>query len=223
MNAKANIKNPGVVVSVRGSVVDVRFDMNLSPIHTVLRAGAKAEINIAKGGGRHPARNIVDGDFLLLVRLGVRVADDPLIVDSVAVMGQVLKRDLPQGPGWRRDTHDGYGQKADGSAYNGTGEGRCWPILTGERAHYEPAAGRDSLPFIEAMEKFANVGGMSLKQLWDADDLPDVKMKRGSPTGAAMPLCWSHAEYVRLVRPDARRTAAPHLLWRAAHLSRLHR
>ena len=25
-------------------------------------------------------------------------------------------------------------------------------------------------------------------------------MKRGRPTGAAMPLCWSHAEYVTLVR-----------------------
>jgi glucoamylase len=25
-------------------------------------------------------------------------------------------------------------------------------------------------------------------------------MKRGNPTGAAMPLCWSHAEYLSLVR-----------------------
>ena len=25
-------------------------------------------------------------------------------------------------------------------------------------------------------------------------------MRRGLPTGAAMPLCWSHAEYVSLVR-----------------------
>ena len=25
-------------------------------------------------------------------------------------------------------------------------------------------------------------------------------MKRGCPTGAAMPLCWSHAEYISLVR-----------------------
>src|SRR4030095_2672434 len=38
------------------------------------------------------------------------------------------------------------------------------------------------------------------EQLWDADDLPDGRMKRGRPTGAAMPLCWSHAEYVSLVR-----------------------
>lgn len=160
----------------------------------------EAEIVLANGGGKHPARNIVSADFLQLVRLGVRAADDPLIVDSLAVIDQVLKRDLPQGPSWRRYNHDGYGEKADGSAYDGTGEGRCWPILTGERGHYELAAGRDPLPFIEAMEKFANEGGMLPEQLWDADDLPEGKMKRGGPTGSAMPLCWAHAEYVTLVR-----------------------
>jgi glucoamylase len=160
----------------------------------------QAELFVANGGGKHPARNIVGGDFLQLVRLGVRVADDPLIVDSLAVIDEVLKRDLPQGPCWRRYNYDGYGQKADGNAYDGTGEGRCWPILTGERGHYELAAGRDALPFIEAMEKFANEGGMLPEQLWDADDLPERKMKRGSPTGSAMPLCWAHAEYVSLVR-----------------------
>jgi glucoamylase len=160
----------------------------------------EAEIFIANGGGKHPARNIVGGDFLQLVRLGVRAADDPLIVDSVAVIDEVIKRELPQGPGWRRYNHDGYGQKADGSAYDGTGEGRCWPILTGERGHYEMAAGRDPMPYIETIEKFANEGSMLPEQIWDADDLPDEKMQRGSPTGSAMPLCWSHAEYVSLVR-----------------------
>jgi glucoamylase len=159
-----------------------------------------AEIVLANGSGTHPARNIVGGDFLHLVRLGVRAANDLVIVDSLEVIDQVLKRDLPQGPCWRRYNHDGYGQKADGSAYDGTGEGRCWPILTGERAHYELAAGRDPLPLIETMEKFANKGGMLPEQLWDADDLPEVKMKRGGPTGSAMPLCWAHAEYVSLVR-----------------------
>ncbi len=78
--------------------------------------------------------------------------------------------------------------------------GGAWPILTGERGHYELAAGRDPLPFIDAMEKFANAGGMISEQLWDADDSADGKMKRGQPTGAAMPLCWSHAEYLSLVR-----------------------
>jgi glucoamylase len=112
----------------------------------------------------------------------------------------VLKHDLPQGPGWRRYNHDGYGQKDDGSAFDGTGVGRCWPILTGERGHYELAGGRDPKPFIAAIENFSNQGGMLTEQLWDGPDLPDRHMKRGCPTGAAMPLCWSHAEYVSLVR-----------------------
>jgi glucoamylase len=159
-----------------------------------------AEYFVANAGGLHPARNLVSGDFLHLVRLGIRAADDPLVVDSLAVIDHVLKRDLPQGPGWRRYNHDGYGQKPDGSAYDGTGEGRCWPILTGERAHYELAAGGDPAPFITALENFANAGAMLPEQVWDSDDLPGSGLKRGGPTGAAMPLCWAHAEYISLVR-----------------------
>jgi glucoamylase len=157
-------------------------------------------ILIANGGGLHPARNVVGGDFLHLVRLGIRGANDPIVLDSIKVMDRVLKHDLPEGPSWRRYNWDGYGQKDNGSAFDGAGVGRCWPILTGERGHYELAAGRDPKPFIEAMEKFANQGGMISEQLWDANDLPDGSRKRGCPTGAAMPLCWSHAEYVSLVR-----------------------
>jgi glucoamylase len=157
-------------------------------------------VMLTNGGGPHPARNIVGGDFLHLVRYGIRAADHPVVRDSVEVIDAVLKRDLPQGPGWRRYNHDGYGQKDDGTAYDGTGVGRCWPILTGERGHYEIAAGRDPAPFIAAMENFANAGGMISEQLWDADEPPECGMRRGQPTGAAMPLCWSHAEYLSLVR-----------------------
>jgi glucoamylase len=155
---------------------------------------------VANGGGLRPARNIVGGDFLQLVRLGLRAADDHIVRDSIALVDHLLKFDLPQGPGWRRYNHDGYGQKQNGSPFDGTGVGRCWPILTGERGHYELAAGHEVKPFIAAMEKFANEGGMISEQLWDAEDLPEKGMERGRPTGAAMPLCWSHAEYVSLVR-----------------------
>ena len=116
------------------------------------------------------------------------------------VMDAILKRELPQGPCWRRYNFDGYGQKPDGAAYDGTGEGRSWPILAGERGHYEIAAGRDPLPLITAIEKFANAGGMLPEQVWDAPDLPDGRMIFGQPTGSAMPLCWAHAEYLSLVR-----------------------
>ena len=160
----------------------------------------KTIIQLANGGGIHPARNIVGGDFLHLVRFGIRDPNDPVVRDSIEVIDRVLKHDLPQGPGWRRYNHDGYGQKDDGSAFDGTGVGRCWPILTGERGHYELAAGRDPKLFITSMEDFANEGGMLTEQVWDGPDLLHARMKRGCPTGAAMPLCWSHAEYVALVR-----------------------
>ena len=153
-----------------------------------------AMLAVANGGGLHPARNVVGGDFLQLVRLGIRAAEDPLVRASVEVIDRVLRVELPQGPCWRRYNHDGYGQKED----DGAGVGRCWPILTGERGHYELAAGRDPAPCISAMEGFANDGGMISEQLWDTDG-PD-KLRRGRPTGAAMPLCWSHAEYLSLVR-----------------------
>ncbi len=38
--------SPGAIVSVRGSVVDVRFDEHLPPIYSVLRAGGKGQIVI---------------------------------------------------------------------------------------------------------------------------------------------------------------------------------
>ena len=46
MNDKADSTNRGVVVAVRGSVVDVRFDHQLPPISSVLRAGRGGEIVI---------------------------------------------------------------------------------------------------------------------------------------------------------------------------------
>ena len=75
------------------------------------------------------------------MRYGVRRADDPLIVDSLKVIDHVLKVETPQGPCWRRYNHDGYGQRHDGGPFQGWGQGRAWPLLTGERAtmNWQPA------------------------------------------------------------------------------------
>jgi glucoamylase len=146
------------------------------------------------------AREIVDGGFLELVRYGVRRADDPLIVDSLKVVDSMLKRDLPQGPGWLRYNWDGYGQQADGAPYQGWGQGRVWPLLTGERAHYELAAGNDIAPLIRAYEGFATCGQMLPEQVWDKPDLPGTSLRFGRPAGSAVPLVWAHAEYLKLLR-----------------------
>ena len=52
---------------------------------------------------------------------------------------------------------DGYGEHDDGAPYDGTGRARPWPLLTGERRHYEPAAGRDPLPLAWAHVEFAKL------------------------------------------------------------------
>jgi glucoamylase len=146
------------------------------------------------------AREIVDGGFLELVRYGVRRADDPLILDTVKVIDAVLKRGLPQGPGWLRYNWDGYGQRPDGGPFLGFGQGRVWPLLTGERAHYELAAGHDIAPLIAAYERFATVGQMMPEQVWDEPNRPGAGLQLGQPAGSAVPLVWAHAEYLKLLR-----------------------
>jgi len=146
------------------------------------------------------AREIIDAGFLELVRHGARRADDPLIVDSLKVVDAVLKRELPQGPGWLRYNWDGYGQRPDGGPFEGWGQGRAWPLLTGERAHRELAAGKEISQLIETYEQFASCGQLLPEQVWDEDDRPERSLKKGKPAGSAVPLVWAHAEYLKLLR-----------------------
>ncbi len=147
-----------------------------------------------------PAAAIVDAGFLELVRYGIRRAGDPLMEDSLRVIDASLKTDLPQGPCWRRYTYDGYGQQDDGGPFIGFGRGRPWPLLTGERGHYELAAGRDPVPYLRAIEAFANETRLLPEQVWDQPDIPKALLFLGKQTGAAMPLMWAHAEYIKLLR-----------------------
>jgi len=146
------------------------------------------------------ARAVIDPGFLELVRYGIRRADDPLIVDSLKVVDSILKIDTPYGPCWRRYNHDGYGQRKDGGPYMGWGQGRAWPIMTGERAHFELAAGHDVTPYVTALERFSSIGGMLPEQVWDYADLPEEGMYFGRSAGSAQPLVWAHSEYIKLLR-----------------------
>jgi len=145
---------------------------------------------------------IISPDALALVRFGLRAADDPRILNTVKVIDSVIKVDTPYGSCWYRYNHDGYGEYEDGRPYNGTGKGRPWPLLTGERAHYEIAAGnlKKAKQLQRAIESFANEGGMIPEQIWDSESIPEKKLFFGRPTGAAMPLVWAHAEYITLCR-----------------------
>lgn len=152
------------------------------------------------GPHAHPARNVVDAGFLELVRYGIRPPGDSLVEQSLAVVDHCLRFDSPSGTAWYRYNHDGYGQRDDGSGYHDWGVGRPWPLLTGERAHYEFAAGRDPRPLITSIERFANGVGLLPEQVWDRNAIPERGLEPGRPTGAAMPLMWAHAEYIKLLR-----------------------
>jgi len=145
---------------------------------------------------------IISPDALALVRFGLRAADDPRIVNTIRVMDALLQVDLPAGPMWYRYNGDGYGEHEDGRAFDGTGIGRPWPLLSAERAHYELAAGRprDAERLRDALPRFAGEGGLLPEQVWDGEDIPERELFRGKPTGSAMPLVWAHAEYVKLCR-----------------------
>ena len=145
---------------------------------------------------------VVSPDALALVRFGLRAADDPRIVDTLKVIDAHLKCDLPQGPLWYRYTGDGYGEHADGSPFDGTGIGRPWPLLAGERAHYEIAAGRidAARALLATLEGSAGPGGLLPEQVWDRADVPERELFLGRPSGSAMPLVWAHAEHIKLLR-----------------------
>ncbi len=151
----------------------------------------------------YPAKMIVDAGFLELVRYGIRRADDPLIIDSLKVVDACLKVETPSGTTWRRYNQDGYGQRAEGGPYEGQGQGRPWPLLAGERGHYEIAAGRGAVGYIRSLEGFATSTLLIPEQVWDEADRPDSGLKTGRPTGSATPLAWAHAEYILLLRSSA--------------------
>ena len=182
--------------------------------------------DFCRTGGHIPVKNrrdaasrahyceVVSPDALALVRFGLRDASDPRIVNTIKVIDAMLRTQTATGPAWYRYNGDGYGEREDGSPFDGFGLGRPWPLLAGERAHYELAAGRPevAVQLLGVMRAQASDGGMLPEQVWDAADIPDLELFNGRPTGSAMPLVWAHAEYAKLVRSlhDGRIFDLPH-------------
>jgi glucoamylase len=192
--------------------------------------------NVAAAEDNRMAKHLVSPDALAFVRFGLRAADDPRMLGTVKVIDSLLKVDTPTGPSWHRYNDDGYGEHEDGAPFDGTGIGRAWPLLTGERAHYELLAHRvdSAKKLLATMESFANEGGLISEQVWDSPDLPEHHLFLGKPSGSAMPLVWAHAEYIKLRRSlrDGRvfdlppqtvqrylidKTVSPRLSWRFNH------
>jgi glucoamylase len=148
------------------------------------------------------AIEIVSPDALALVRFGLRAPDDPRILNTLKVIDELLQVKLPNGPGWYRYNCDGYGEHEDGSPFDGTGVGRPWPLLAGERAHYELAAGRpvSAEALLGVMENSAGASRLIPEQIWDEADIPERELFAGKGSGSACPLVWAHSEYIKLRR-----------------------
>lgn len=166
-------------------------------------AGALVPVrNRPPGQGQARADALVSADALALVRFGLRAADDPRVRDTVRVVDALLRVETPAGPCWHRYNGDGYGEHADGGPFDGTGVGRAWPLLTGERAHHALALGDrpEAERLLATMESLVGEGGLLPEQIWDSPDVPERELFFGRPAGSAMPLVWAHAEYLKLAR-----------------------
>jgi glucoamylase len=168
-------------------------------------------------------RRVVDTSYLELVRLGVKPANDPNIVQSLAVVDSTktldyqkvgLKVDTPNGTFWHRFNFDGYGETRTGGPWDigyppcqlttclqtQATIGRVWPIFAGERGEYELAAGQaGAAGRLTSVAKAGNAGYMLPEQVWD--DFPPSGQSgftRGEGTFSATPLAWTHAQFVRL-------------------------
>ena len=163
---------------------------------------------LANAGPTLDEREIIDGGFLELTRLGIKPYDDEIIENSLVEVDETIRIDTPQGPAFYRYNGDGYGEqgeKAEGAPWTveTKGKGRLWPIFTGERAEYELLAGTEDgslapRALLDTMARFANSGRMIPEQVWDRHIDNDYNWEMGEGTGSATPLAWSMAQFIRL-------------------------
>lgn len=148
----------------------------------------------------HQRGELLNAGFLDLVRYGVRDARDPKVLSSIEAVDAHLRFEYPGGVAFYRFGSDGYGEQDDGSPFDGSGVGRPWPLLTGERGGYEAVSGGDAAAYLESLEGFAGPALMYPEQVWDSSDIPERSLFTGRPTGSAAPFVPAHAEYIKLLR-----------------------
>jgi glucoamylase len=146
------------------------------------------------------AEQMVGMEFLYLPRLGLRSPYDRRITDTLTIVDHMLLRRTASGEAYNRYDVDGYGEWLDGSGWpvRGFGIGRPWPLLAGERGHYDALTGGDAAARLAAMLAMRGRGGLLPEQIWDAGDLPWRDLANGRPTASAMPLAWAHSELIKL-------------------------
>ncbi len=186
--------------------------------------------NLGNGGPTLDQRAVVDGGFQELVRLGELPANDPDVKASLGVWDTQISVSTPSGTGYYRygnsaaqGSADGYGDcyqpsqtscSAVGAPWapTGTGTGHLWPVLSGERAESDIAAGNltGASSLLTAIENFSSGVGLVPEQAWENPDLPaspygsdpataSIGFTDGKAAGSASPLTWAQAQELRLI------------------------
>ena len=185
---------------------------------------------LGNGGPTVDQRAVIDGGFQELVRLGELPITDPVIQNSLTVLDHQISVSTPSGVGYYRygtsaanGSADGYGDCYQPSQTSCTmpgqpwpttdvGTGHLWPVLSGERAESDLAAGDETgaAAELEAMAQFSSGVGLVPEQAWEDPDLAaspygtdpttaSIGFVDGKAAGSASPLTWAQAQELRLI------------------------
>ena len=191
---------------------------------------AAIQYSLGNGGPTVDQRSVIDGGFQELVRLGELPASDPDVQASLGVLDKQISVSTPSGTGYYRygtsaaaGSADGYGDCYQPSQTScttigapwpptGTGTGHLWPVLSGERAESDIAAGQvpAAAPLLNAMLSFSSGVGLVPEQAWEDPNLPpspygsdpataSIGFTDGKAAGSASPLTWAQAQELRLI------------------------
>jgi glucoamylase len=179
--------------------------------------------------GQVDQRSVVDQGFLELTRLGELPANNPVVVNSLAVAASTIDVSTPSGTGVMRYNGDGYGD-CDTSAVEvqanancpltgepwattDTGTGHPWPVLSGENGEYQILAGNSSTLQADLSFMLNSASGVGLvpEQVWNYPNVPaspygsdpttaSIGFRDGQADGSAAPLTWAQAQLLRLLR-----------------------
>jgi glucoamylase len=185
---------------------------------------------LGNGGPTVDQRSVIDGGFQELARLGELPISDPDVRASLGVLDKQISVSTRSGTGYYRygtsaaqGSADGYGDcyqpsqtscKTPGAPWppTGTGTGHLWPVLSGERALSDIAAGRSSgaAGLLNAMLNFSSGVGLVPEQAWENPNLAasaygsdpataSIGFVNGQAAGSASPLTWAQAQELRLI------------------------
>jgi glucoamylase len=181
----------------------VRIDQNQNP-------NVPSTLTFGNGAGKRDVRNVVDGGFLELARMGVLSPNDWTILETLPKYDSLIKQTIPgKGDAWFRYNCDGYGEYNDGRPFLNGGRGRLWPIFTAERGIYEISRtgdGQAGAPYLAALKNFSSEAGFIPEQVWNINttvtdwetDTPTNDVP-GTATGSMRPLSWAMGEYINLI------------------------